>query len=529
MRDFHFPGRSPVYASEAMAATSHPLATATALDVLRTGGNAMDAAVAAVAVQCVVEPHMTGIGGDCFALYAPGGSDKVVAFDGAGAAPAGLSSEWLLERGITEIDPRSSHAVTVPCAIDGWTRLNTDHGKKDLAELLAPAVRYAEEGYPVGERVAADWALEVEHLSYDKAARELFLPGGEPPAAGSIHRQPALAETLRRIGREGRDGFYKGPVAADMVERLRAGGGTHTLDDFAEAHGRYVDPIQSRYRGHDVHECPPPGQGIAALAMLNILSGFELSGLDPTGPERTHLEAEAWRLAMRDRDAFLADPEQAEVPVDAWLSSQHAAACRKEIDPKRAMANLRPAGFPNHRDTVYLTVVDRDRNAVSFINSVFWGFGSGMLAAKSGVVLHNRGSGFRVDPNHPNGVEPHKRPLHTIIPAMVTKNGRAVMPYGVMGGHYQPTGQAHVLTNIVDYGMDPQAALDNPRSFHDGVALMLEAGFPAATAEKLERMGHQVQPAPEPFGGGQAIWIDWERGVLVGGSDHRKDGMALGY
>jgi gamma-glutamyltranspeptidase/glutathione hydrolase len=529
MRDFHLPGRSPVHATEGMAATSHPLATAAAIDVLHRGGNAMDAAIAAVAVQCVVEPHMTGIGGDCFVLYAPGGGDKVIAFDGAGPAPAGLSSEWLLERGIAEIDPRSPHAVTVPCAVDGWTQLNADHGRKPLAELLAPAARYAEEGYPVGERVAADWALETEHLSHDPAAAALFLPGGQAPTVGSLHRQPALAETLRRIGREGRDGFYKGPVAADMVARLKAGGGTHTLEDFERAHGRYVEPIHTSYRGYAIHECPPPGQGIAALALLNILSGFELSRLDPTGPERTHLEAEANRLAMRDRDAFLADPERAEVPVDAWLSSQHAAACRKEIDPKRAMGKLPPAGFPQHRDTVYLTVVDRDRNAVSFINSIFWGFGSGMLAPKSGVVLHNRGSGFRVDPDHPNGVKPGKRPLHTIIPAMATKGGRTVMPFGVMGGHYQPTGQAHVLTNMVDFGMDPQAAIDDPRSFHDGTVLQLETGFPAATAEALQRMGHEVQPTAEPLGGGQAIWIDWQRGVLVGGSDPRKDGMALGY
>ncbi len=529
MRDFHFPGRSPVYATEAMAATSHPLATAVAIEVMRDGGNAMDGAIAAVAVQCVVEPHMTGIGGDCFVLYAPGDGGKTVAFDGAGRAPMGLSSEWLLKRGITEIDPRSPHAVTVPCAVDGWTRLNADHGKKPLAELLAPAVRYAEHGYPVGERVAADWALEVEHLSHDPATRALFLPGGVPPAPGATHRQPALAETLRRIGREGRDGFYKGSVAADMVARLKAGGGTHTLEDFANAAGRYVEPIQTRYRGYDIHECPPPGQGIVALALMNILSGFELGRLDPTGAERTHLEAEANRLAMRDRDAFLGDPDQAPVAVDAWLSSQHAAACRKQIDPTRAMDQPPPAAFPRHRDTVYLSVVDRDRNAVSFINSIFWSFGSGILAPKSGVVLHNRGSGFRVDPNHPNGLKPGKRPLHTIIPAMASKDGRAVMPFGVMGGHYQPTGQAHVLVNMVDYGMDPQAAIDNPRSFHDGMTLQLEAGFPAETAEKLQRMGHQVEPAPEPLGGGQAIWIDWKRGVLIGGSDQRKDGMALGY
>ncbi|MGD9744597.1 MAG: gamma-glutamyltransferase [Dongiaceae bacterium] len=529
MRDFHKPGRSVVYSTEAMAATSHPLATAAALEVLRTGGNAMDAAIAAVAVQSVVEPHMTGIGGDCFVLYAPKGGNKIVAFDGAGRAPMAASAEKLVATGATEIDPRSPHAVTVPCAIDGWVRLNQDHGKKPLAELLAPAIRYAEHGYPVSDRVAVDWALEVDHLSHDAGAKALFLPNGLPPAAGAIHRQPALAETLKRIAREGRDGFYKGPVAADMVDRLKKGGGAHTLDDFADAAGRYVEPISSDYRGYRVHECPPPGQGIAALGMMNILSGYELGRLDPVGAERVHLETEATRLAMRDRDAFLADPDHTKIDVKAWLSPAHAEACRRQIDPGRAMQMPPSAGFPNHRDTVYLTVVDRDRNAVSFINSIFWGFGSGMLAAKSGVVLHNRGSSFSLADGHPNRLAPGKRPLHTIIPAMVTKDGQTVMPFGVMGGHYQPVGQAHVLTNIVDFGMDPQAALDCPRSFYEKGALHLESGFPAETARKLTAMGHKLEDAPEPYGGGQAIWIDAKRGLLLGASDQRKDGLALGY
>ena len=529
MRDFQVPGRSPATGTHGMVATSHPLATLAGLDVLRDGGSAIDAAVAASAVLGVVEPQSTGIGGDCFVLYAPGGGDRVIAMNGSGRAPQAATAAWFAEQGIAEIDATSAHAVTVPGAIAAWDRLVTDHGRKPLGALLAPAIELADRGYPVMDRVAWDWRLDSERLSHDPTARRIFLPGGGPPAAGTLHRQPELAETLRTIASGGRDGFYTGPVAADMVDHLRARGGLHTLDDFATAAPEYVDPIRTNYRGIDIHECPPNGQGIVALIMLNVLAGFDLAGLDPTGPERMHLEIEAARLAYVDRDAFVADPAAAEVPVGHLLSAEHAEALRARIDPDRAIGDLPPPSEPAHRNTIYLCVVDSERNAVSFINSIFDSFGSGLVSPKTGVLFQNRGLSFRLDPTHPNCIAPGKRPFHTIIPGLATAAGRARMPFGVMGGHYQPYGHVHFLTNVIDYGLDVQAALDFPRVFHDGAAVVIERGIGEATAAGLSRRGHVVGPAPEPLGGGQAIEIVADQGLLIGGSDPRKDGCALGY
>ena len=529
MRNLDLAGRSPVHSSNGMAATSHPLATLAALDVLKEGGNAIDAAVAACAVQCVVEPQSTGIGGDCFALFAMGGG-AVKAINGSGRAPAGISAEALLDQGIEEIGEQSPHSVTVPGAVDAWDRLVRDHGTRSLGALLQPAITYAREGYPVHSRVSVDWAGCVENLSLDPTAARIFLPGGKPPAVGSIHRQPELAETLARIAEDGRDGFYGGVVAEDMVGYLNGLGGTHSLADFAETRCDYVEPIRTGYRGYEVYECPPNGQGIIALEMLNILSGFDLAALAPLSPERLHLEIEATRLAYRDRGDLLADPQQADVPVAAMLSESRAAALRARIDPTRAMTPPAPNSLPLHRDTVYLCVVDKDRNAVSFINSIYHSFGSALVSPKTGVVLHNRGCGFVVDPAHPNCVAPRKRPLHTIIPGMLVKDGRAVMPFGVMGGDYQATGHARLLTNLIDFGLDLQESIDLPRVFAqpDG-PVDCESGVPAETVAALEALGHATLPAAKPIGGGQAIMIDWQSGVLTGASEPRKDGCALGY
>ncbi len=530
MRNLELPGRSPARALNGMAATSHPLATMTAVRVLQDGGNAMDAAVAACAVQCVVEPQSTGIGGDCFVLYAPGGGDEVIAFNGSGRAPAAASADWYAGRGITEIDPHSPHAVTVPGAIDAWARLVEDHGTRNLGELLLPAIGFARAGYPINERVAFDWAIAAKVLERDPTARRLFLPDGRPPVAGELHRQPELADTLAVIAERGPDGFYQGPVAEDMVSHLNALGGLHTLEDFAAAGGEYVVPIETEYRGHRVFECPPNGQGLTALIMLNILSGFDLAGLDPLSAERLHLEIEAARLAYQDRDAFIADPGQAEVPVPWLLSEGHAAELRREIRPDRALGELPPPLLPVHADTVYLSVVDRDRNAVSFINSLFDSFGTGLVAPRTGIVLHNRGDGFVLEPGHPNCIAPGKRPLHTIIPGMLVKDGRTVMPFGVMGGHYQAVGHSHFLSNMLDFGLDVQAAIDQPRVYpKPNEPVDIESGVPAASVERLRALGHQTRAAAKPVGGGQAIRIDWRTGVLTGGSDPRKDGCAIGY
>jgi gamma-glutamyltranspeptidase/glutathione hydrolase len=527
MRDFELPGRSAAYAENGMAATSHPLATLTALDVLRAGGNAVDAAIAAVAVQCVVEPAMTGIGGDCFVLLAPA-RGGVIALNGSGRAPAAATAERLVELGVDELEG-TVHAVTVPGAIDAWARLLERYGTRELGELLQPAIRCAEEGFVVTPRVAHDWARDGERLLQSSGGRIAYLPDNRAPVSGQKLRLPALANTLRGIAEGGRDAFYRGELAERTVAYLQSEGGLHTTDDFAAAAGEFVTPIKTSYRGLEVYECPPNGQGVIALLMLNLLEGFELRTLDPNGAERLHLEAEATRLAFRDRNACLADPAAVDVPLAQLLDKDYAAKLGALIDPERALADLPPPLLAEHRDTVYLTVVDRDRNVVSFINSVFDSFGSGLVCPETGVLFHNRGKSFSLDPGHPNVIAPGKRPMHTIIPALAFENGRPTIAFGVMGGHYQPVGHVHVLTNLVDFGLDPQAAIDAPRAFAQDGGLRLERGISRAAAEALARRGHKVVPAGKPLGGGQIIVVDHARGVLIGGSDPRKDGLALGY
>ena len=526
MRDFELPGRSVAYGECGMAATSHPAATLAALDVLRARGNALDAAIAAVAVQCVVEPAMTGIGGDGFALLArPGG--PVVALNGSGRAPAAASVERLRAAGLDAVS--GAHTVTVPGAIDAWARLLEAHGTKGLDELLRPAIRHAEDGFVVTPRVAWDWARAADTLRASEAGVRCYLPDGRAPVAGQRIRLPALAATLKRIARDGRDAFYRGELAAQMAAFLRDQGGLHTAADFAAAAGEYVDPIRTTYRGLEVYECPPNGQGIVALLMLNILESFDLAGMAPGSAAWLHLEAEATRLAYRDRDAHLADPAQAEVPIGHLLDKGYARELARLIDPERAMASMSPPLLTEHPDTVYLTVVDRDRLVVSFINSVFDSFGSGLVCPKTGVLFHNRGKSFRLEPEHPNAIAPGKRPLHTIIPALAVQDGRPTIGFGVMGGHYQPVGHVHVLAGLLDFGLDPQAAIDAPRAFAQGGELQVEHGVPEGSVEALARLGHRVVPSGRPLGGGQMIVVDHARGVLIGGSDPRKDGLALGY
>jgi gamma-glutamyltranspeptidase/glutathione hydrolase len=532
MRDFHLPGRSPVYAANAMAATSMPAATLTALDVLRAGGNALDAAVAACAVLGVIEPQSTGIGGDCFCLYVPAGSSRVIALNGSGKAPAAASIDWFESKGITALENTSPHTVTIPGAVDAWETLLAAHGTKGLDELLQPAIRFAAEGWPVHSKVAWDWKLLEDKLR--RTGAHAFLPGGKAPAPGERFVQPRLAETLRAIARHGARAFYTGAVAEDIVATLRARGGLQTMDDMAAGMGsaEFVQPITIPWRGYDLYQCPPNGSGMVALMIMGMLGGIESAPDGPLGTIRYHRHIEAARLAYRDRDAFLADPAQADVPVPKLLSEEYLGGLRRLISDEKAMKHLPAAGealLPAHKDTVYLCVVDRDGNACSFINSLFQGFGSGILAEKSGVMLQNRGFGFRVERGHPNCIAPRKRPMHTIIPGMVMKDGQAVMPYGVMGGHFQPMGHSLFLTNFLEYGLDIQEALDLPRLFPYQGKLEIERGIPAEVVDRLARMGHQPIMAERPHGGGQAIWIDRARGCLVAGSEPRKDGLALGY
>lgn len=528
MRNFQLPGRSPVRATEAMAATSHPLASAAALDMLRSDGNAMDAAVCAAAVQAVVEPQSTGIGGDCFVLYCPKGEAGVLAFNGSGRSPRAARIETFRGLGMDRIPTHGAHSVTIPGAIDAWCRLLDDHGRKGIDAALAPAIRYAEQGYVVHDRVAMDWAESIPLLRENEVASRIFLPNGAAPSPGAVHAQPELAKTLRLIARDGRAGFYEGEAAEDMVNCLRRLGGLHDLDDFAATQGEYVTTISAKYRGNTIHQIPPNNQGLTALLMLNILSGFRLDGLDALSAERLHLEIEAGRLAYRDRDRYIADQSQVAAPVKELLSSTYADTLRAAIDMRRAMTGL-PQINLGKGDTVYISVVDRDRNAVSFINSTYFSFGSGVVSPKTGVVLQNRGCSFNLAPDHPNCIAPGKRPMHTIMPGMATRDGKAIMPFGVMGGHYQPFGNVHVLCNMFDHGMDPQGAIDAPRVFHADGVVEVECGVPISAITGLRERGHRVEIASEPLGGGQAILIDWEKGTLTGGSDPRKDGCAIGY
>jgi gamma-glutamyltranspeptidase / glutathione hydrolase len=528
MRNFHFAGRSTVHAQNAMVATSHPQAALTAIEVMRAGGTAADAAVAACALLGVIEPQSTGIGGDCFALIQPRGEGKIVAYNGSGRAPAAANVEWYLERNIRSVPLTSAHAVSIPGAIDAWATILRDHGKFGLDTLLQPAIKAAEEGYIVAPRIAFDWKNGFDKLKGGTNTERYLLPHGKPPVAGDVIHQPELGKTLRAIAKDGRDAFYTGPIAEDMVETLRGIGGLHTLEDFASHTTETTSPIGTLYKGHDVWQCPPNGPGITMLVMLNILSRFDLTKFAPLSVERFHLEAEAARIAYMMRETYIGDPAQADVDVVRILArdfaEEHVGKIR--MDGVLDLPNIAP---PMNPSTVYITVVDKDRNVCSFINSIAHSFGSAIVSNKTGVLLQNRAGGFRIQPGHPNCIAPRKRPLHTIIPSIVSKGGRSVMSFGVMGGQYQPVGQSHVVTNILDYGCDVQEAIDMPRGLHYEGVYQLEDSVPAAIVEGLQKLGHKTTRVVPPLGGGQAIWIDWDKGTLTGGSDPRKDGCALGY
>jgi gamma-glutamyltranspeptidase/glutathione hydrolase len=526
-RDYRDGGRSAALAANGMVATSHPQATLAALDMLRRGGNAIDAALTAVALLGVIEPAMTGIGGDCFLMLSRNGSAPV-AFNGSGATPSAVDLGGFLERGFTEIPARSAHAVTVPGAVDAWCSIHEAHGSRPLDEILAPAIEAAEQGYIVAPRVAADWIHLKEELTRYPATAAAFLPGGAVPRAGDRFACPALGGTLRRIAREGRAAFYEGPVAAELAALLRDLGGCHQAEDFAAHRGRWVEPITAPYRDWQIAECPPNGQGGVALMILRLLEGFELGKGALSPAARVHLMAEATKIAYRQRDLLFGDPDHGDVPVEALLAEEHVRGLRAGIRSDRAQLS-EGADLPGHPDTTYLSVVDRDCNAVSLINSIYMGFGSTIYAPGAGVMLHNRGAGFRLVAGHPNALAPGKRPMHTIIPGMALEGGKPVMPFGVMGGHYQAAGHAQLISHILDRGFDVQQAIDAPRSFaYEGV-LELEPRHGNAVRDELAALGHVVRWADTPIGGGQAIFIDHARGVLIGGSESRKDGCALGY
>jgi len=519
--------RAAVRALNGMVATSQPLASATALRILQQGGNAIDAAVAAAAVLGVVEPMMVSAGGDLFAIVWHAGRKELKALNASGRSPRGMSIDELKKKGFTETPPEGIHAVTVPGAVDGWARLLERYGTMKLDQVLQPAIEYAEKGFPVTDVIAHDWQVALDHRRNADFART-FLPNGRPPLPGEIAGNRNLAATLRKIAEKGPDVFYRGEIAGKIVDFARAQGGFHTLDDFAAHRSDWIDPISTTYKGHTLYELPPNTQGLVALQMLNILEGYDVKSLGHNTAAYLHLLVEAKKQAFIDRGRHIADPAFYKAPLDQLTSKEYAAEMRRRIDTEKVL-DVDSSGPRGGEDTVYLTVVDKDRNAISLIQSIFSNFGSGLVAGDTGILLHNRGAGFSFDPSSPNRIEGGKRPFHTLVPAMVFRDGRPWLSFGVMGGDMQAQGHVQVLLNIIEFGMDVQRAGEVPRFRHFDRGLALESQIGADVRKALEARGHKLVESPGMFGGYQAIMIDPVTGALFGGSDPRKDGAAAGW
>jgi gamma-glutamyltranspeptidase / glutathione hydrolase len=533
-RDGFAPRRSVVMARDGMVASSQPLAVEAGVSILKKGGNAIDAAIATALTLGVVEPVSTGIGGDAFLLYRREVDGRIYGVNGSGRCPRGLTLEELQRRGITGIPQTGLASVTVPGAVHAFVEVQERHGKLSFAEVLEPAIHYAREGFPVSEIIAKQWQAAVPLLSRYPSSARTYLTDGRAPRAGEVHRQSNLARTLTLLAAEGHDAFYCGEIARRIVQFSQANDGFFALEDFTNHSTHWVEPISTDYRGYTILELPPNGQGITALIALNILEGFDLASMEYGSAAYYHLLIEATKQAFADRNRYVADPTFADLPIEGLLSKEYAKARRQEMSRERAgdYNAGRPLPFGN---TVYVSCVDRERNVVSLINSVFTAFGSGVVAGETGICLQNRGAGFVADPQHPNALAPGKRPLHTIIPAMILKDDRPWVCFGVMGGDVQPQGHTQVAVNLIDFGMNVQEALEAPRYRVMGSKLVaLERAIPLPVRQTLEAMGHELLPYGQmppgtPYGGGQAIMLDDARGVLQGGSDHRKDGCAIGY
>lgn len=534
--------RSEAVGSHGMAATSQPLATLTAIEILKAGGSAVDAAIAANAVLALVEPVSCGPGGDLFAIVWEARTGRLVGLNGSGRSPASLTLQEFRRRGLTRIPPRGPLPVTVPGCVDGWFTLHGRFGRLPMQEILAPAIRYARDGFVLTEVIARAWEASVPVFAEYPNFKETFTIRGRAPEHGDLFRNPALGATLEAIARGGRDAFYEGKIATVIDRFMKQMGGHLSREDLARHRSEWVEPVSTRYRGYEVWELPPNGQGIAVLQMLNILEGYDLKAMGFGSPGYAHLFFEAKKLAFEDRAKFYGDPAFGAIPVKELIAKPYAEARRRLIDTARAGTSYE-AGNPalDDGDTIYLTVADGEGNMVSLIQSNFRGMGSGMVPDGLGFMLQDRGELFNLEEGHPNSYAPGKRPFHTIIPAFVTRDGLPVMSFGVMGGSFQPLGQVQVLVNIIDFGMNLQEAGDAPRMSHtgsseptggrmlDGGSVSFEQGFPAGTIEALQAMGHRVAPAAGEFGGYQAIRYDHARKVYVGATESRKDGIALGY
>jgi gamma-glutamyltranspeptidase/glutathione hydrolase len=529
-------GRSVVRTSQAMVASSQPLASQTGVEILKRGGNAVDAAIAMAAVLNVTEPNMTGIGGDAFMMVYSAKTKKLEALNASGRAPKALTAERLTALGHKQMPTSGMETVTVPGAFDGWMTLLEKHGTMKLPDVLAPAIALAENGFPVMEKTVADWIPEVEKLKRTPVSASTYLVNGGAPKPGDIFVQKNLARTFRTLAAGGRDAYYRGEIARAIVDYCQKNGGYLTMEDLAEHKSTWVEPISTTYRGHTLYEFPPNNQGLTALLLLNILEGVDLASMRNDPARYYHTLIEATKIAFADRNRHIADPAFAKVPVQELLSRDYAAKRRALINPDKAIDPPAYGEVKMGSDTTYFTVVDKDRNAVSFINSIFNSFGSGVVAGDTGIMLHNRGTGFVLQAGHPNRLEPGKRPFHTLIPAMVFKDGRLLMTYGVMGGDIQAQGHAQVLINLIDRGLNLQQAIDAPRvRYVSGRGVMLEDTLPPSVIADLVARGHERVLPPAGImhralmGGGQAIMIDPQTGALLGASDMRKDGLAIGY
>ncbi|MGB5553106.1 MAG: gamma-glutamyltransferase [Flavobacteriaceae bacterium] len=538
-----FTTRSEVIAQNGMAATSQPLATQVALDILKKGGTAMDAAIAANAVLGLVEPASCGIGGDIFAIVWNAKEEKLYGFNGSGRAPKSLTTDYFMEKEMKYVPFYGPLPVSVPGCVDGWFSLHQKFGKLPMAALLQPAIAYGREGFPVSEVIAFEMASNYEGLKDQPGFAETYMPNGRPPKKGEVFKNPDLAHTYEKIAKSGRDAFYKGDIARTIDGYMKKHGGFLSYDDLASHTSNWIEPVSVNYRGYDVWELPPNGQGTAALQMLNILEGYDIASMGFGSTEYLHVITEAKKLAYEDRAKFYADSDFNEIPLAQLLSKEYAAKQRALIDAEKA-AKTYPAGdFEIETgNTTYLTVADKEGNMVSLIQSIYSEFASGMVPDGLGFVLQNRGQMFNVqDKDHANALEPGKRPFHTIIPAFITKNGKPWVSFGLMGGAVQPQGHAQIVVNVVDFGMNLQEAGDAPRMRHrgssqptgskmtDGGTLNLESGFDYKTIRELRKKGHNIEFAVGIYGGYQAIGIDVENKVYFGASESRKDGQAAGY
>ncbi len=522
-------GRTLTMSRHGIVASSHFLASQAGLDMLRSGGLAMDAAVATAAALTVVEPMMTGMGGDVFYLYYEAKTGKIYGLNGSGHSPRGLSREHFRLKEKEEIEWDSWEAVTVPGAVDAWAAGLDRFGSKSMAEVLASAIRYAEEGFPVTETVGRLWKAFESSSPKDPWAKRTYLVDGKAPALASVFKNPNLAKSFRQIASGGRDAFYRGPIAKEIVRYADESGGFLTMEDFEAHASAWVEPISVNYHNFDVYQIPPNGQGIAVLLMLNILEALDIASIKHNSPEYLHILIEAKKLAYADLHQYVADPDSGKLPTTGLLSKEYALERSKLIDPDKAASSV-SFGLPEGCDTVYLTAIDHEGNAASFINSIYHSFGSGIVGGETGILLQNRGTGFTLEPGHVNEYAPNKRPFHTIIPGMVLKDDKLYLSYGLMGAPMQPQGHVQFLLNHIDFGMTIQEAIDTPRFRHiSGLEVLLEHGTPRETMDALRKKGHIIVPrGSEFFGGSQAILVDPATGTFLGASDPRKDGAALG-